>query len=616
MDSSANEVNYNYAEANRFLNNYQTAERYYYKVWTRDSKNQFPQSQYWLGMMQKSNGNYRDAGKSFDRYHRRFARDSSNYFTLRAQIETESCTWALRELGLKLKTNIHHLDTNINTVHADFASTVFDSLMFFSSVRGDSFTTIYEREVHSKIYFSTGTDTTWTLSEQADSAFRFENYDAANPSFSKDGNRIYFTLKAKTNKAKLLPGIYVSKRKDDSFTKPERMSAPINLDGAISTQPFIYIDSLGKEILYFVSDRTGGFGKLDIWYSKLDSNGSAVYAVNAGRFINTVDNELSPFYHESSRRLYFSSSYPKGMGGFDIYYSSWSDSLLSFTDPENLGYPINSAANEYYYVSKQNDFSGYFSSNRKESYSVFGESCCNDIYYFQKLDTLPPVLRDTIIAMEPLPPILPPVIQEDIVEKIRLLVPLTLYFHNDQPDPKTTAITTKVAYDETFRAYVAMKDKYKSEYSKGLKGDVNEKAENEIDEFFRDQVAKGFDGLEKFAALMLENLEEGRLCTVTMQGFCSPLASTEYNMNLARRRIASLKNYFMQYGNGILLPYMSELPNAELKGKIVFVEENVGELPSLGSTSDNYKDQRNSVYSVQAGLERKIQIIAISAVGH
>ena len=117
--------------------------------------------------------------------------------------------------------------------------------------------------------------------------------------------------------------------------------------------------------------------------------------------------------------------------------------------------------------------------------------------------------------------------------------------------------------------------------------------------------------LEKFAELLKKVLEDNEKVTITMKGYCSPLASTDYNVNLAKRRVSSLKNYFMEYDNGVFIPY---LKNANPKeGSITFLEEDIGELKARPNVSDDYYDTKNSIYSPAAAMERKIQIIAVSS---
>jgi len=616
FDSSAVDLNYQYAEACRFVNNYATSERYYQKVWMRDSKSVYPQSQYWLGMMQKANAHYKDAEKTFDRYLRRFARDSSNYFTKRAGEEKIACAWAQKQLTEPSRTQIFHLDSSINSVHAEFGTAIEDTFGFyFTSLRSDSLMTVYQRDAYSRLYYSKGKDTLLQHGFLKDTMLLDMRANIGNPSLSVDLKTLYFTVSGAAKPRKLPDGIYCCTLENGKATATQRLDTLINKAGCVNTHPFIAPDSMGVETLFFASDRPGGYGKLDIWFAKKEKSGSFATAINAGAGVNSVDDEVTPYLNAVQRRLYFSSNGFRGMGLLDVFASSWSDSLRRFGPATNLGYPINSPVNDLYYTLGTDTAKGYLSSNRKGSLSLKGYSCCSDLYY---LETPPaPVDRtksDTLESMPVLTSAMPVERTEDPVEKIKLLVPLTLYFNNDEPDPKTLSTTTSKTYEETYRSYLTFLPKYKSEYAKGLKDEEKQRAEGDIERFFDQQLKHGFEDLEKFAALTLENVENGKVVRITTRGYCSPLASTDYNKNLAHRRTASLTNYFMTYGNGIFLEYMSELPPpaGSKKGRIVFEELSVGETEDAG-VSDNYQDQRNSVYSRKAMLERKIQIIAVSA---
>lgn len=128
--------------------------------------------------------------------------------------------------------------------------------------------------------------------------------------------------------------------------------------------------------------------------------------------------------------------------------------------------------------------------------------------------------------------------------------------------------------------------------------------------FFEDSVEAGMQDLEKFAQLLQQVLARGEQVKITMKGFCSPLASTDYNINLAKRRISSLQNYFAEYNNGEFLKYINKTDTL-VKGSIEYTNEDIGELP-VSKVSDDVKDTRNSVYSPYAAMERKIQILAVS----
>lgn len=121
---------------------------------------------------------------------------------------------------------------------------------------------------------------------------------------------------------------------------------------------------------------------------------------------------------------------------------------------------------------------------------------------------------------------------------------------------------------------------------------------------------QGVKDLELFRDLMLEELQKGTSLELTIKGFASPLAKTEYNVNLTKRRIASLVNYLSEYENGVFKPYLNA--KASNGAKISIKEVPFGEYTADKLVSDNPNDQKNSVYSRAASLERKIEIQSIS----
>jgi hypothetical protein len=123
-------------------------------------------------------------------------------------------------------------------------------------------------------------------------------------------------------------------------------------------------------------------------------------------------------------------------------------------------------------------------------------------------------------------------------------------------------------------------------------------------------VEKNFSKLVKFTQLMESLLLQGQNVEITIKGFASPLNSNSYNINLSKRRTQSLVNYFNEYKNGILIPYLAETDSS--KAKLTIIREAYGEEMVVKGVSDNLNDQRNSVYSPSAARERKIAVIAVS----
>ena len=159
-------------------------------------------------------------------------------------------------------------------------------------------------------------------------------------SLSQDGRIMVFTA---CNRPDSKGGcdIYWSTRSGDSWSQPRNLGYPVNSRYWEST-PCLSPD--GRS-LYFSSNRPGGRGQMDIWRTEQLQSGEWTQPVNLGSPVNSPGNEMSPFMAIDSRILYFASDGHPGMGGFDLF-STRMDGKGKWTHPENLGYPINSFADE------------------------------------------------------------------------------------------------------------------------------------------------------------------------------------------------------------------------------------------------------------------------------
>jgi len=114
--------------------------------------------------------------------------------------------------------------------------------------------------------------------------------------------------------------------------------------------------------LYFVSNREGGYGGFDLWVSRFE-DGLWQLPRNMGPQINTPGDETAPFIHIDNRTLYFSSDGHPGMGGSDLYYCSRANDTM-WTAPRNMGYPINTSANEKSISITMDGKKAFFASDR------------------------------------------------------------------------------------------------------------------------------------------------------------------------------------------------------------------------------------------------------------
>ena len=314
--------------------------------------------------------------------------------------------------------------------------------------------------------------------------------------------------------------------------------------------------------MYFVSSRKGGFGGLDIWLSIIDNNGNYGVPINAGKNINSDADEITPFFNTKERTLYFSSNKKGGRGGFDIYKSKGE---LNLWGPTKNVIELNSKHDEMY-LTFYKEKEGYFASNRRDA------CCCNDIYSVKYNDEK----KETIKDKEPLD-----------------YLPLSLYFHNDEPDCCTMKTTTNKTYKDAYISYFLMEDQY-SVISEDLK----------VKKFFSDSLKANFNKLNLILEQILLELSYGKRVEIQIKGYASPLHEKEYNINLSKRRIMSLTNFINLYKSNIFSSYI-------ISKKLIITVMPFGESKSPKNISADPNNKRKSIYGIDAMLERKIEIIDI-----
>ena len=184
-------------------------------------------------------------------------------------------------------------------------------------------------------------------------------FDEGTPSFSKDGNTMYYTYCAQDPEGPRTSEIYVSTRSSAKWGKGTRASIVKDSVTALG-HPAISPD--GK-YLYYVSDAVGGFGGKDIFRSRLVGNDFGPME-NLGPEINTPGDEMFPYVRDSVT-LYFASNGHPGMGGLDLFKAT-QDSTGKW-HVENLKAPINSMGDDFGITFEGNKEKGFFSSNRNDA---------------------------------------------------------------------------------------------------------------------------------------------------------------------------------------------------------------------------------------------------------
>lgn len=150
--------------------------------------------------------------------------------------------------------------------------------------------------------------------------------------------------------------LYITYKEGNTWSIPVNMGETIN-SSSWDSQPSLSADG---RTLFFVSNRPGGYGKIDIWFSKLGLDQKWSSPQNAGKIINTSADEVSPFLHANHKTLFFSSEGHEGFGGFDVFKSEWKGGT-DFSAPENIGAPINTSADQISVFITADGEDGYYS---------------------------------------------------------------------------------------------------------------------------------------------------------------------------------------------------------------------------------------------------------------
>jgi len=589
------------AESYRLDNDYISAA-VHYRYLADKIPEKYPQSLFYYALMLKANEEFVKAQYFFKKYLEYSEFDNSDILYKRAEEELINCEFAWKMFNHPNGYDVVQCDSNVNSVYSDFSTGIInDSVLVFASIKPvvDSIHD-YKSRLY-QIYLS---------EEQTSSAILFsesinlQNYDISNPHFNKNSNILYFTISdyydgGNTN-------IYKSEYVDNQWTKPQKLPEIINRPGSNSTHPYL-VEREGKtDIFLWSSDRVEGEGGFDLYFCEIMPDGSWGFARNVGRpifddtrylnffdttsIINTPGNEITPFYDPSDSSLYFSSDWHKNMGGYDIFKVK--GNFRVWDTIKNLGYPLNSAQNDFYYRIYPDQYVAFLASNRKSAFAVSHQSCCNDIYYHD----IDKEINEEVIEEQRI---------EILTERTKLLVPIALYFHNDEPVPNSWDTVTELNYSTTYYKYMDLQENYRKNYSKGLSKSEKAEAIDSVDYYFSYFVQENYNKLLEFTSLMKELLGEGKKIVVTIKGYTSPLNTVEYNNNLAKRRISSLVNYFAEFEGGVFLPYIES-------GMIEYEFVAFGKIFSAGKVSDDPNDPRNSIFSPAASRERRIEIIAVS----
>ncbi len=449
----------------------------------------------------------------------------------------------------------YNLGEAVNSPYEDYMPylTADESMIFFTSRRADGNQGYYSPSMKAYTedfyYAIKNSQGTWSKAKNLGPPINTpENEGAA--CISQDGKTVLFTGCSRPDGLGSCD-IYIANYNGTEWQNPTNLKV-IN-SPAWDAQPCLAHDN---RTVYFVSNRSGGVGGADIWVAYFDTKGNLEKIENLGRTINTPGNEYAPFIHADGKTLYFASDAHPGFGGMDLFVSTKTDT--GWTKPRNLGYPINTSADERNIYINTFGTTAYYNSNREGSLGK------NDLFAFKLPETVKPApttfvrgfVRDSV-SQKPL--------------KASIVI-VELNAGKTTPDTVRTVTSDPVAgkflftlpLNKDYAMFVTRKGYlfYSKHFSLKNLPDNTQYFDLDVELL----------PLKKGASMVLENVffdtdkadlkEESRAelmkvvalmkknpkLKIELSGHTDDRASEEYNLQLSKRRAEAVKNFLVEQG--------------------------------------------------------------------
>ncbi len=368
------------------LRNYEKAIKWYERLFKRERDNEYMDLRLPYAQNLKRSGNYAAALEQFALF-LSFTEDEEAKMIAVNEVEGIN---AYNSLAENVEVDINPAAGNLNYAGAESRPIEYtDGTVYYSTFKTNKkldFSEI-ESDYQMKIYTSTQTDGKFSKPKALKKTINREDYHTSNPTFSADGQEMYFTRSLIEGVNLTSSKLYVSYAKDDGWKPPLELET-VNGDW-IAKNPCVG-ELYGNKVLIFSSDMDGGYGGFDLYYSNIKGDGNFSTPTNMGEVINTPGDEITPFYQDGN--LYYSTDGRPTIGGFDIFKSTWDG--VSWSEAMNMGKNFNSSVDDMYLSFSAGGNRGYLVSNRAydNKRKIENETCCDDIFFIN--------VRDLVIDLQ------------------------------------------------------------------------------------------------------------------------------------------------------------------------------------------------------------------------
>jgi outer membrane protein OmpA-like peptidoglycan-associated protein len=392
LDTTFLKANYEAGHMHLITVNKHLATKYFLRVLRQDPDYHFD-LEYSIGRGYQFGFEFAKALQYYNKYKEKLEKRASYQGKDKVDMATVDRAIYECENGLELVSSpqnfsIVNIGREINSEFEDYAPVLNeneDEIVFTTRRRdGNMNENVYDdNKPWEDIFIARKNGDSWAVAQNIGSPVNTP-YHNSNSALSADGKTLFvFTDEGNGD-------LYFTQNLNGTWTVPEPLPGIIN---STFEEKSVTI-SKDETALYFSSNRPGGYGGLDLYKATKDSKGHWSNVKNLGPKINSDFDEDGPFIDYAGTTLYFSSKGRKGMGGFDVFKATFDEGTNEWTDPVNLGYPINTPDDDIYFVASKDSKRAYYSSVREDGMGY------TDIYMI----TIPEGLKNITTPVAKTPP--------------------------------------------------------------------------------------------------------------------------------------------------------------------------------------------------------------------
>jgi 5-hydroxyisourate hydrolase-like protein (transthyretin family) len=391
-DPSRIDLHYKYAESAFQFQAYPYAINAYSLVLASPQRSGYPLVPLRMAQSYQLIGNYDDA----QLFYQRFIDENPNAAPADLALADQglrACAFAKQVVENPGNLEVRNLGNSANTPEADFGAVYHNDTLYYTS---SNFFNRKDTNNPPRPQYKVLTSVAGNKGQPLPEYFNEPGKQVANTAFNHDYSRVYYTICEYVDINELRCDLYFRNRAAEGWGPAQKLA--INAAGYTNTQPSVGRNpDTGEETLYFVSDRPGGRGGLDLWFTSLQPDGNCSTAVNLTA-LNTPGNDVTPSFHSPTQVLYFSSDGYLGMGGYDVFRSFKRGG--GWDTPENMGLPFNSSYHDVYFTLNESGSSALVSSNREGATLMEKEKavCCYDIW---EIELAKPFRLDVLTFSKP-----------------------------------------------------------------------------------------------------------------------------------------------------------------------------------------------------------------------